>query len=1334
MLKKKSVSPNLIIVFGNSQTTEQALSGAGTWDGDGDSPTSKLGAAKATIRQFVNDKQGAFNIGLSTFAHGVPNGISISGKHWLYEPLSVDFPSDAFKEPAGTVERWGDNGSGPCMSAACGADFISAAGATATGPFFASKGNGTAYLNLTNTTRVEIKLLTGKYGDAYVDGTLVALTLGGGTHSMVVRKTYQTKSGNVWSTAATPGASPNPVDVKYKPAATLIANGLFYTTGTDAGKEIGYLQDAVGTADLNVNANCSGWLFQSASNPLPLVKIPRDYKWGATCKPAQVSYPCMKRVLRPQAMLVSYNQTSGAYSTADYDNPGYAGAGSKYADGCDSTLLGAVTAGYDYTENQAILITQNGSQAPIKNLLTDIYKYVNDPSVDGFSRGKRTDDPSATCRTTGVVLIYDNFNGCQNDSCTYLTNQILKDFAAIKVPVYVIGLGAAAAAGGTPTGAGYCIAKNTGAVLPDGTVGFFPVTDSNGLYQALSDVSSFLTEATKDFASASISSVQAGGDQMAYLATFNATQNRSIWNGRINGYKLNFDGSITTGVKTVNDPNDPFNGAVISVPSNDQSVLIWNTGANLTATPGTGATSSAAILAPGGAMSHGTYADTSNDLISDITTNYYSGRKIVFSLPKSYASPVTTLPIARTASVPENRFDLTYSTTSAWWGDMKALLGPQTSVPAVRVPALTDADAGDSLRFVWGDRDPIVTALSLPGVPEANQKYLGLKMGDVFHSNPATVGAPGNFNYATYNLNGYLDFFKKYQFRRQVLYAGANDGLLHAFDIGAWKRTPSVCQAVSTGGLGDCYDLGTGAELFAYAPRAIMQIFKPLKDAVGPQDKKDEWTVDGAPSAADVYIDPTHTGTPTTGEREWQTVLVGGMREGSPFEGTSGSRSRGSYFCLNVTQPDETTVVNGKTLESFGTFAAPKCLNQAGDATCARDWPTVMWEISDTADADIAASGTPGFGYGDMGETWARPEIGRVRICASSCGTSSAVYADKYVAIFGGGFDRERLNRRGNWIYMVDVETGAVIMKANSSCGVAPASGSCTAFGSVPSEVSSLDYNADGYLDVLYFADTKGQLWRVDLTDLRFLSAAPATTFTNRIDFSAGKSKPFLVFQAPQAVTTQYYSVYFRPTAIFLSDTVSGVPTLGIAFGTGDRDDILGVVDTNSLTYSQRFYYVIDDRSFVTARTETDLYPIASPTDMTVPNATQVQKGWLLKLGATNGERVITDSLAAQGYIYFSTFVPKPAGSSADACSNPVKCGKADGNARFYTVYYSNGSAYPGATDRGNTVVNANFVTNPIFYVSGDKQGHVGYTTGSGSLNTQRTKGTSAAVKEWKEQ
>jgi Tfp pilus tip-associated adhesin PilY1 len=1360
LLKHQAAAPNVMIVFGNSQTTEQPIQGStSAWDGDGDSPASKMGAAKRIVRQFLYEKHSGLNVGLTTFAHDPNAGsITIHGKHWLYSPLTVDFPLESWKEPAGTIERWGVNGEGPCTSVTVPActdrspAFVTLpSNATVAGPFFGNLGTGTAFIYLDGNTssatlRIAVTLTGGRYGDAFSDGNLSAYSIFG-THSMEVTKVYQKlrkigKTG-IWEPqATTPNGSPGTVTIFYVPAASLTPD-LFYTVGSDAGKAIGFLNDP--KTDFDVNASCSGWEFQVGSAPLPLVRIPRDYRWGTACSPAQDSYPCVTRLLRPQAKLTRYDQGSGIFTTTDPDNPGYTGIGSKYADGCDSTLLGAVDAGLDIVENQAILTTRNGSQAPIKNLLQDIYAYFNNPSIDGFKNGTRTDDPDAACRTSAVILIYDNFNGCQNDNCSFLTNQVLTPLKQIGVPVFVVGLGSSATA---TSATGICIAQNSGAVLQDGTtVGYFPVTTPDALYQALVDISTLITESSKVFAASSVASAQVMGDQMVYFANFNAASNRSIWNGRVNGYKLDGSGNIRMGQLTINDKNDPHNGVTLPAPSNDPSSLIWNAGMNLLQTPGTGATNPAAVLAPGAAISTGTYSDNSNDTATTIGTSFYPGRKIVFSLPQGYANPVTTLPIPASNAVPENRYDMTYSTTASWWPALRALLGPQTAPPAVLSPPLSDSDAGNSLRFIWGDRDAVMTTT------QADQRYIGLKLGDIFHSAPVLVGRPNEFAYFSANVNNYKAFLSTYRQRRRVLFAGANDGLLHAFDAGVFDRNPSACQKQSDGSDGHCYDLGTGAELFAYAPRAVMQIYKPLKDAVGAQSKHDEWTVDGSPTVADVFLDASSSGTPNPSHRAWHTVLVGSTREGSPFEGTSGARpfdTRGSYFALDVTQPDE-LAVDGNGLvgpAGPGTFAAPLCLNASGNASCgkdaadtsvrasqpARDWPTVLWEISDTGDQDSASS--PGAGYPDMGESWSKPAMGRVRVCTADCGNTSAplpVTEDRYVAIFGGGFDRERLNRRGNWLSMIDVETGRALYRANSSCGVNSGTGSCTPkfFGSVASEPAAIDFNGDGYLDLLYVGDLKGQLWRIDLSDLRFSASPPGGRFNNQLDLTSGSGRPFLLFQAPQPLapaTTPFYPFHYRPMAVSLGFNVAGRPALGLAFGSGDRDDILAILDGSSLNYKQRFYYVVD-RANSTTLTESDLMNIASPTAPSVSAAPE--RGWFLELA--NGERVSTNSLAAGGVVFFSTFNPLQTGSPVDSCSNGSKCQSQGGVSRFYSVLHATGNPYQG-TDRGETQENAIFASDPILFMSADQLLHILYTTeNSIPPPPPAPTGKTITIKSWKE-
>jgi len=145
----------------------------------------------------------------------------------------------------------------------------------------------------------------------------------------------------------------------------------------------------------------------------------------------------------------------------------------------------------------------------------------------------------------------------------------------------------------------------------------------------------------------------------------------------------------------------------------------------------------------------------------------------------------------------------------------------------------------------------------------------GGRLGDIIYSSPRYVGAP--------DLTGYPDNIEKsspykkwasgkVKKRTAMLYVGSNDGMLHAFEA------------------------ETGKESFAYIPNAIFS----SDDEAGLHwlaDKLYEHRayVDQTPTVMDVFI---HT--PHDSDKEWRTVLVGGLR--------SGGRS---LYALDVTDPDK---------------------------------------------------------------------------------------------------------------------------------------------------------------------------------------------------------------------------------------------------------------------------------------------------------------------------------------------------------------------------------------------------------------------------------------------
>lgn len=125
-------------------------------------------------------------------------------------------------------------------------------------------------------------------------------------------------------------------------------------------------------------------------------------------------------------------------------------------------------------------------------------------------------------------------------------------------------------------------------------------------------------------------------------------------------------------------------------------------------------------------------------------------------------------------------------------------------------------------------------------------------LGDVINSSPVFVGGP-KFKYTE---DSYASFASSHASRTGVLYVGANDGMLHAFDR------------------------MTGEEKWAYVPSAVIGNMYKLADTDYPYNH--QFFVDGSPRVGDVWDG-----------KKWRTILVGGLNKGGRI-----------YYALDVTDPE----------------------------------------------------------------------------------------------------------------------------------------------------------------------------------------------------------------------------------------------------------------------------------------------------------------------------------------------------------------------------------------------------------------------------------------------
>jgi type IV pilus assembly protein PilY1 len=338
----------------------------------------------------------------------------------------------------------------------------------------------------------------------------------------------------------------------------------------------------------------------------------------------------------------------------------------------------------------------------------------------------------------------------------------------------------------------------------------------------------------------------------AYFAFYNPNDN---WTGRVTASNLSFDA---------------FNNVIIATIPN------WDASCNLTGVP-TGSTC-ATTLAVGPVAAQ---APTSRVILS------YSGTAgIPFEWSNLTAAQQTTLDLGDTAATPCN-------STTAY-------------------------ATNERLNFLRGDRS---CEISITGTGLFRRRTSVLA--DIIDSSPSWVGPP----IATYSSvwsdrivstdplpeNGssaqtYPAFQNAQVQRENVVYVGANDGLLHGFRSGYYDANSNFYSATND-----------GQEVLAYMPGAVVQTIHSTTANLDYSNSQygHNFFVDATPATGDLFFNGV-----------WHTWVVGGLGAGGA-----------SLFALDVTTPaNPSTGVAGNFTEANAaslvvgewTSATISCANVAG--------------------------------------------------------------------------------------------------------------------------------------------------------------------------------------------------------------------------------------------------------------------------------------------------------------------------------------------------------------------------------------------------------------------
>ena len=207
------------------------------------------------------------------------------------------------------------------------------------------------------------------------------------------------------------------------------------------------------------------------------------------------------------------------------------------------------------------------------------------------------------------------------------------------------------------------------------------------------------------------------------------------------------------------------------------------------------------------------------------------------------------------------------------------------SFAAVSGVALTSQSSANYLAYLRGDR---TKELQKTGGVYRNRTNL---LGDIVNSKVAPVGPPEAILTESTNV-GFTAYRATYANRKTVVYVGANDGMLHAFD-GAVTGT------------------GGGTELFAFIPSFVYGslLTGPTVGlaSLGAPNFVHHNLVDQTPAVYDVDLAKTYNS--VSAAPNWRSVLIGGLGKGGK-----------GYYAIDVTDPSSWTSesnVAGKVLWEF---------------------------------------------------------------------------------------------------------------------------------------------------------------------------------------------------------------------------------------------------------------------------------------------------------------------------------------------------------------------------------------------------------------------------------
>ena len=262
------------------------------------------------------------------------------------------------------------------------------------------------------------------------------------------------------------------------------------------------------------------------------------------------------------------------------------------------------------------------------------------------------------------------------------------------------------------------------------------------------------------------------------------------------------------------------------------------------------------------------------------------------------------------------------------------------------------------------------------------------KLADIYHSNLIVVGPPEGSTTSSNSLNfdktdtayrinnNYQNFKDDNKNRTELIYAGANNGILHAFKT------------------------SDGEELWGFIPPILHNNFERIPSAKA-NSTNPIYGVDGSPVVKDIYFDDTPND--NVNNPRWRTVLVSGLGAGG-----------NGIFALDVTN-----INNPKQLFAIKNDPTNKAVTHWDNDGFKNEFGYASGGIDANMD------------YRKLGETWSTPRIIRIKVsgvdkwvAVFGAGYNGTVNPDVGSAVFVMDLEDE-----GRLLKKIDIEDQANVMR-----------------------------------------------------------------------------------------------------------------------------------------------------------------------------------------------------------------------------------------------------------------------------------------------------------------